>query len=219
MRKTHDRTDPRCRLYGVTTAATQTPKARSRSPPREQRGDPPVSTARRSRGENSSSSARPLSELTGFRTRKGVVLLYEPDPLDVWIGKRIEKTAEGDYVDTQTGEALSRQGGKKYVAYLKRHESRNETARQADKLFHIVDKYLPLQADETRAFVARFPDKVYTLLPKARKIRNKLRQAGEMQPASGESTLPSQGDDRRGTTLNTALEKPFYSRRRRPTTL
>ena len=36
---------------------------------------------------------------------------------------------------------------------------------------------------------------VYTLLPKARKIRNKLRQAGEMQPTSGESTLPSQGDD------------------------
>ena len=154
-----------------------------------------MSAAQTSRGEDSLSSARPLSELTGFRTRKGVVLLYEPDPLDVWIGKRIEKTAEGDYVDTQTGKALSRQGGKKYVAYLKRHESRNETARQADKLFHIVDKYLPLQADETRAFIARFPDKVYTLLPKARKIRNKLRQAGEMQPTSGESTLPSQGDD------------------------
>ena len=78
------------------------------------------------------------------------------------------------------------------MAYLQRHESRNEMARQADKLFHIVDKYLPSQADETRAFVARFPERVHTLLPKARKIRNKLRRDGGTDPATGEFT--SQGD-------------------------
>ncbi|OLQ03179.1 hypothetical protein AK812_SmicGene13887 [Symbiodinium microadriaticum] len=132
---------------------------------------------------------RPLSELS---TRKGVVLLYDPDPLDAWIGRGIGETKEGKYVDTETGKVLSKQEGKKYAAYLKRHESRNETARRADKLFHIVDKYLPLQADETRAFVARFPERVHTLLPKVRKIRNKLRQDGGADPATGEFT--SQGD-------------------------
>ena len=120
------------------------------------------------------------------------MLLYDPDPLDAWIGKVIETTKEGKYVDTETGKALSKQEGKKYVAYLQRHESRNEVARQADKLFHILDKYLPLQADETRAFVARFPERVHTLLPKVRKIRNKLRQDGGTDPATGEFT--SQGD-------------------------
>ena len=189
MRKIHDRTDPACRLYGVTSAATASPKARSRSPPREQRGGPSVSTAQTSRGESSPTSARPLSELS---TRKGVVLLYDPDPLDAWIGRGIGETKEGKYVDTETGKVLSKQEGKKYAAYLKRHESRNETARRADKLFHIVDKYLPLQADETRAFVARFPERVHTLLPKVRKIRNKLRQDGGADPATGEFT--SQGD-------------------------
>ncbi|CAE7240957.1 unnamed protein product, partial [Symbiodinium sp. KB8] len=85
--------------------------------------------------------------MTGFRTRKGV-LLYEPDLLDAWISRKIEKTGEGTFVDKETGKALTKQ------------------ARQADKLFHTVDKYLPLQADETRAFVARFPARVRTLLPK-----------------------------------------------------
>ena len=41
-----------------------------------------------------------------------------------------------------------------------------------------MDKYLPLQADETRFYIARFPGKVWKLLPKVRKIRNALRQQG-----------------------------------------
>ena len=125
--------------------------------------------------------------MTGFRTRKGV-LLYEPDLLDAWISRKIEKTGEGTFVDKETGKALTKQEGKPYRAYLQRHESRNEEARQADKLFHTVDKYLPLQADETRAFVARFPARVRTLLPKARKIRNRLRREGG--PGSAERSHP-----------------------------
>ena len=87
---------------------------------------------------------------------------------------------------------------------FQRHESRNKEARQADKLFHIVDKYLPLQADETRAFVARFPARVRTLLPKARKIRNRLRREGG--PGSAAKEPPSEG--RRLETNYKSWERP-----------
>ena len=127
--------------------------------------------------------------MTGFRTRKGVVLLYEPDLLDAWIGRRIEKLEGGSFADMESGKTLNKQEGKSYKAYLKRHKSRNEEARLADKLFHI--KYLPLQADETRAYIARFPAQVKNLLPKARKIRNKLRREGG--PASTVPPKSSEG--------------------------
>ena len=96
-----------------------------------------------------------------------MVLLYEPDPLDAWIGKRVEQQPGGALVHAETGGAL---------VFCQRHTARNEEARLADKLFHIVDKYLPLQADETRAYIARFPGEVQTLLPKARKIRDAFRR-------------------------------------------
>ena len=121
-------------------------------------------------------STRPLEELSGFRTRKGVVLLYEPDPLDAWIGKGVVQQPGGALVHAETGGALTRRETKQYTAFCQRHTARNEEARLADKLFHIVDKYLPLQADETRAYIARFPGEVRKLLPKARKIRDALRR-------------------------------------------
>ena len=201
MRKSHVRTDPACRLYGVTSAATASPKARSRSPPQEQRGGIPSKATPEDGGSSSSFPTRPLSEMTGFRTRKGVVLLYEPEPLDAWISREIQETEEGEYVDTVTSTALSKQEGTQKRNFLQRHESRNEDARQADKLFHIVDKYLPLQADETRAFVARFPARARTLLPKARKIRNRLRSGMGREPTTrgtpskGDSTTMSPGGD------------------------
>ncbi|OLQ01647.1 hypothetical protein AK812_SmicGene15603 [Symbiodinium microadriaticum] len=135
--------------------------------------------------------------MTGFRTRKGVVLLYDPEPLDAWINREIEETEEGEYVDTDTSKALTKQEGPQYRAFLQRHESRNEDARQADKLFHIVDKYLPLQADETRAG-ARFPARARTLLPKARKIRNRPRCGKGRDPTT--RGIPSKGDSTRTTT-------------------
>ncbi|OLQ11085.1 hypothetical protein AK812_SmicGene5186 [Symbiodinium microadriaticum] len=92
--------------------------------------------------------------MRGFRTRKGkgVVLLYDPEPLDVWIDKEIKVTAEGKQVHAESGKLLTKQERGEYKAFLKRHAERNEDARQADKLFHICDKYLPQQADETRKY-------------------------------------------------------------------
>ena len=148
-------------------------------------------------------STRPLAELTGFRTRKGLVLLYEPSPLDKWINKKIQKEAGGTFTDMESRGTLTKQEASQYRAYGRRHTARNEDARLADKLFHIVDKYLPLQADETRAYIARFPAQAKTLLPKARKIRNKLRREAGPQ-ATTHQTAPQGGNSSR----RTACEDP-----------
>ena len=191
MRKTHDRTDPdrtdpACRLHGAPADTPQTDGGNQSS---------------------SSTSTRPLSEMSGFRTRKGVVLLYDPEPLDVWINKEIEVTAEGKHIHAESGKTLTRQERGEYQAYLRRHAKRNEDARQADKLFHIVDKYLPQQADETRAFVARFPTRARSLLPKVRKIRNRFRREGRPSKAAerrrserGKPGTTSRGSDLRPST-------------------
>ena len=206
MRKTHDRTDPMCRLHGVTTAASGPARDRSRTPCRGERKHTPADAPQGAGGNPSSSSAspRPLSEMRGFRTRKGkgVVLLYDPEPLDVWIDKEIKVTAEGKQVHAESGKLLTKQERGEYKAFLKRHAERNEDARQADKLFHICDKYLPQQADETRAFVARYPTRARTLLPKVRKIRDRLRREGGPSQAAerrrserGEAGTESRGSD------------------------
>ena len=103
----------------MTSKATTSPRDRARTPPTEgeQRLAPPAPSSTR-RGSTSTStsatirgstSTRPLAELTGFKTRKGVVLLYEPDPLDMWIGKKIQKEAGGTLTDTETGATLTKQ--------------------------------------------------------------------------------------------------------------
>ena len=131
-----------------------------------------------------------------------MVLLYEPNPLDAWIGKQVEPQPGGTYVYAESGEALTKKEIKQYKAYCRRHSVRNEEARLADKLFHIVDKHLLLQADETRAYIAKFPGEARKLLPKARRIRNALRRQGghnttaECQPTvqEGEEN-PRQAED------------------------
>ena len=142
MRKIHDRTDPACRLHGMTSAATTPPRARTRTPPREgeqqdrrpsppRRGSTPAGTTTTSRG---SSSTRPLAELTGFRTRQGVVLFYEPSPLDTWIGKKIQKAEGGTFTDMESGGTLTKQEARQHKAYGRRHKARNEDARLPDKV-------------------------------------------------------------------------------------
>ena len=140
-------------------------------------------------------STRPLGELTGFRTFKGVVLLYEPNPLDAWIGKQVQQQPGGTYAYTESGEALTKKEVKQYKAFCRRHSERGEEARLADKLFHIVDKHLPLQADETRAYIARFPGEARKLLPKARKIRNTFRRQGGLRTTTECQPTVQEGEE------------------------
>ena len=138
------RQDPQCRLHGVTSQAN-VPFARVRSEPSQDRGGPrgQACTPGRSGGSGkrtTTTPARPLSEMTGFETRKGLMLLYEPESGDEWINKTIVKT-EVRLMDTSTGEALNKKQAKAYATYLRRHLARNREGRQADRFVHIVDKY------------------------------------------------------------------------------
>ena len=60
-------------------------------------------------------------------------------------------------------------------AFLRRHHDRNTVGKKTDKPVRLVDKYLPLQADETGAFVCRFPEQAEALLKRVKKIRRKIR--------------------------------------------
>ena len=129
---------------------------------------------------------RPLSEMTGFETKKGLVLLYNPGPGDEWINRTIVK-AQGGLKDASTGEVLTKAQTRAYESFLHRHQVRNKVGKRADKLVRLVDKYLPLQADETRASVCRFPEQAESLLKRVKKIRKKLRAS------SGETMVLRQG--------------------------
>ena len=164
LRKIHIREDPQCRLHGVTSQANM-----------------PVAKMAKKAGEGAGSSRanpiRPLSEMTGFETKRGLVLLYNPEPGDEWIKRTIVK-APGGLQDTATGKMLTKAQTKAYESFLRRHHDRNKVGRKADKLVRLVDKYLPLQADETRAFVCRFPRQAAALLKRVKKIRRKIRASG-----------------------------------------
>ena len=103
--------------------------------------------------------------MTAFATRKGLTLFYEPEPLDEWIGKDVQEDDKGRLRDMETGGILPQARANNYKASQRRHRERNEVGRLADKLTHIVDKYLPMQAEETRIYVGRFPNHVGKLPP------------------------------------------------------
>ena len=180
LRKIHVREDPHCRLHGVTSQANM-----------------PVAKMAKKAGEGAGSSRanpiRPLSEMTGFETKRGLVLLYNPEPGDEWIKRTIVK-APGGLQDTATGKMLTKAQTKAYESFLRRHHDRNEVGRKADKLVRLVDKYLPLQADETRAFVCRFPRQAAALLKRVKNIRRKIRASsgGDRGSTPRPSTTPKE---------------------------
>ena len=107
--------------------------------------------------------------MTAFATRRGLTLLYEPEPLDEWIGRDIQQQSNRHYQDMVTGGVLTTAKAKAYRTFQARQTQRAQcSGRMADKLVCIVDKYLPLQAEETRIYVGRFPHHAKKLLRQAR---------------------------------------------------
>ena len=151
LRKVHVRQDPQCRQHGV-TSKSNVPIARAK----KQSGEVTQSSRTKQPGEKAESSRansiRPLSEMTGFKTRGGLMLLYDPRPEDEWINRPIVPIRGGWNV-TSTGEILNKTQAQAYGKFLRRHRGRNKVGDTADKLVRMVDKYLPLQADETLAYV------------------------------------------------------------------
>ena len=93
----------------------------------------------------------------------GLHLLYEPTAEDKWISRQIATCEEGGYKDAQTGKPQQRRRGKLRAlpaALLRTLQS----GEQADRLVQIVDRYMPRTADENRACVMHYPDKVGEML-------------------------------------------------------
>ena len=203
LRKVHDRQDPQCRLHGVTSRGN-VPIARCKEAVGGGCPKQPCKTVGGECGKQSGKLEPPLSEMTGFETRRGLMLLYNPGPGDEWINRLIVKT-RGGWKDTSTGEILNKAQAQAYGKFLRRHRGRNKVGDTADKLVRMVDKYLPLQADETRAYVCRFPEQAESLLKRVKKIRKRLRasqgesRSSTTQPsttATGNTTRKRKGEER-----------------------
>jgi len=131
--------------------------------------------------------------MTQFETRGGRLLLFEPERLDAWIGRRIEK----DHFDLATGKPLSKKDATSFEAYHARRLRRSRLGDKVDRYIHLVDKYVPKVSDEARVYIARFPHKVGEVLKQVRKIRKKIRKRRKkhghqavLQPTSSLPTTP-----------------------------
>ena len=83
-----------------------------------------------------------------------MILFYEPESLDRWIGQNIQKDEVSvRYRNGSTGKWLSQKLAKCYEAYHARHLQRNRTGDKVDRYVHIVDKCLPKVAEEARIYV------------------------------------------------------------------
>ena len=129
-----------------------------------------------------------MDAMTQFATRKGLHMLYPPEPLNRWIGRDIRQTQEGDYLDCSTGELLGQQESKEYEQHQQRLLKRCKLG------------YMPRNAAENRVYTMRFPEKVHDMLLKARAIRRKTRartgsladdKAQQPEKRKGEATTPS----------------------------
>ncbi|OLP89202.1 hypothetical protein AK812_SmicGene29370 [Symbiodinium microadriaticum] len=98
-------------------------------------------------GEKSKTSrdaSRPLSEYVRFETEEGMALLYDPSPLDKWIGKSYRWDSRRQcHVETSTGDVLSAEDSEDFQRYVQRHNERRQTGNQADELVKLVAAYNP----------------------------------------------------------------------------
>ena len=157
FRKVHVREDPECRLHGVTgrmNIRAPQPQLVPQPPPTAVEGNaaatPPPPSAPTAAGRTAEAS---LDRKTHFLTKGGLHLLYEPTAEDRWISRHITTCDEGEYIDNQTGEVLSRQEAASYESYQQRLCERHRVGEQADRLVRIVDRHMPRVADENRAYV------------------------------------------------------------------
>ena len=194
FRKSHEWSDPQCRLHG-STAKGNGPRSRP------VQGDPQQEAPPRTGGDAAifrPPSPRPLAEMTQFETRRGRILLFEPERLDAWIGRGIEKDYDtGRYLDLSTGKPLSKKDATSFEAYHARRLRRSRLGDKVDRYIRLVDKYVPQVSEEARVYIARFPHKVGEVLGQVRKIRKKIRKnrrkqqhQAVLQPTSSSTTTP-----------------------------
>ena len=165
FRKQHERTDPNCRLHGVTDRGNSRPRQSSdRGNSRPGQSSEVTASVPQLEGD-AANAPRPLAELTQFRTRRGNLMLFAPQPMDTWIGKEVlEDQSAGGYRDCATGKPLTKKLAASYMAFCKRHTRRCRMGDVVDKYIRLVDKYQPKVFAEARMYVARFPEEAGDLL-------------------------------------------------------
>ena len=172
FRKNHERADPQCRLHGSDSRGN-TPPAREAQKPRPQPVPQVLHFERRKSTIRSppggATGGANLDAMTQFATRKGLHMLYPPEPLDRWIGRDIHQT-QGGLPGLQHGGAPRPTGESEYEQYQQRFLKRCKLGGKADRLVRIVDRYMPRIAAENRVYTMRFPEKVHDMLLKARAI-------------------------------------------------
>ena len=144
---------------------------------------------------------RSLSEQVRFETREGNVLLYDPSPLDRWIGTSCRwDTRRQLHVQTNTGEALSAEDSEDYQRYVQRHNQRRQTGNQADELIKLVAKHNPAVEAELRFYIAKFPGEVRRLLAEGKQVYKPLvdkRRHGGTPSAQTAEPRHQRGDDKK----------------------
>ena len=174
FRKQHERSDPNWRLHGVA--------GRANGPRQLSEG---TSCAEPSQLEGSTTTPRPLTEMTQFLTRRGSLMLFKPQPTDAWIGAEVlEDQQAGGYREVATGKLLSQRRTAAYKAFRKRHAQRCRMGDAVDTYFKLVDKYQPKVFAEARIYIARFPQQVGELLKQIKKVRKKVRKMRKIRQAS-----------------------------------
>ena len=202
FRKSHERTDPRCRLHGVTgraSGAKSAPKRQASPPPR---GETPATT--------SAMTTHPDKVL--FRTRRGLHLQHDPEPsIDQWINSDVQFDWEKGRYIKPTGEVLNATEEGTLAQYRRRHIVRCRAGDLADKLTRMVDKYLPRVANESRLYIMRFPETIPKLLKRVRKIRRRIKatKQGDTKMAVQTSRKGErQRHETRGSTAESSVPKP-----------
>ena len=197
FRKQHERTDPNCRLHGVTDRGNSRPRQSSEA---ASSGQPPQPEG------DAANASRPLAELTQFRTRQGNLMLFAPQPMDTWIGKEVlEDQSAGGYRDVATGKPLSRKLAASYMAFCKRHTRRCRMGDVVDKYIHLVDKCQPKVFAEARIYVARFPEEAGDLFKQIKKVRKQIRKTRGGRRQTRQTTPSSSGE---AAALETGSDAP-----------
>ena len=122
-------------------------------------------------------------------------MLFEPQPMDTWIGKEVlEDESTGGYRDGTTGKPLSKRLAASYLAYRRRHTTRCSMGDVVDKYIRLVDKYQPKVFAEARMYVARFPEEAGDLLKQIKKVRKLIRKSRGRRRQRGRTTPKSLGE-------------------------
>ncbi|CAE6943466.1 MYO5A [Symbiodinium sp. KB8] len=200
--KPHGAVGEKCYKHMISTGTVSSPLSVSAL---RKKGDAAPARAPDSEADEGGNIARaaprPFSEQVRFETREGNVLLFDPGPLDKWIGTSCRWDSRRQrHVDTNTGDALSAEDSEDYQRYVQRHNQRRQTGNQADELIKLVATHNPAVEAELRFYIAKFPGEVRRLLAEGKQVYKPLvdkRRHGGTPSAQTAEPRHQRGEDKK----------------------